>query len=468
MKRPLIFLAPVFSSGIAIAEYTDIPFGAFYIAGVLSIAAAIIFFGMPKSFSACLSLAVLLLGAANLKNFSTLSGNNISRFAYYRNDAVYIVSGIIKSRPERTKTGSRFLLESKSVRRRSMRSDCRGLVMVNLPYRDGLEPGAEVALTGRLYRPSSAFAGFNYRDYLARKGAYCLMSAKTSRLLKPGGFCLSGFAFRIKEKIEQVVRAHLSEPASGIMLAMVLGERGGVSALISDTMIKTGTVHILVVSGFNVGIVAFISVLFLKILRIGRRVRYVITIFILVIYCLMTGSSNPVVRATVMGIFFLCALFLEREADICNALCLALLYILLINPRQLFDIGFQLSFASVFAIVSIHPRLCLFLRIASLKNKIAKYILQSISVSLSAWVGTVGFIAYYFRIFSPATVAANLFAVPLAALITLCGFSLVLTASLFPGLSPYVASVGELAAAVLLKFNGLMARIPGAYFYLPG
>ena len=75
---------------------------------------------------------------------------------------------------------------------------------------------------------------------------------------------------------------------------------------------------------------------------------------VIFLYCLMTGATNPVLRATLMAVVFLLAYFLKRDADIYNSLSLAAIFILSFNPLQLFDIGFQLSFASVLAIVLIY------------------------------------------------------------------------------------------------------------------
>jgi competence protein ComEC len=251
------------------------------------------------------------------------------------------------------------------------------------------------------------------------------------------------------------------------MDAMVLGEKRNIPWFVNNAMMKTGTVHILVVSGFNVGIVSFIIILFLKLIRVPRRIRFVIAIPCLVIYCLMTGASTPVVRATVMAIVFMLGFLLKREPDIYNSLSVACLFILIFNPRQLFDIGFQLSFTSVFAIVSIYPRLKSYLGIESLKIKYLRLLIDGCLVSFSAWLGTMGFIAYYFKIFSPITVLANLLIVPLATLITLCGFSLVFMSLIFPALASSFASASELLVALLIKINAFLARFPAAYFSLP-
>lgn len=220
------------------------------------------------------------------------------------------------------------------------------------------------------------------------------------------------------------------------------------------------------VSGFNVGIVSYIIALFLKLLRLPREIRISLTIVFLVIYCFATGASNPVVRATIMGVIFISAYLFKREPDVYNSLAIAALFILMHRPYQLFDAGFQLSFASVASIISIYPKMQEFLRAGSLKIRPLRYMLKAALVSLSAWLGTMGFIACYFRIFSPVTVLANLFIVPLAALITLCGLSLIFISFAIPALTPFFACVNELLAALLINANCLLIKLPVAYFAL--
>jgi competence protein ComEC len=96
-------------------------------------------------------------------------------------------------------------------------------------------------------------------------------------------------------------------------------------------MIKTGTLHILVVSGFNVGVVGFLILFLLKLMRIKRRPCVFIAAAALIFYCLMSGASNPVVRATVMGEAFLFSRLFRREAGIYNSLGAAALSILIFS-----------------------------------------------------------------------------------------------------------------------------------------
>ncbi len=220
------------------------------------------------------------------------------------------------------------------------------------------------------------------------------------------------------------------------------------------------------VSGFNVGIVIFIIVSVLKLIRIPRKSRYIIAIPLLILYCFVTGSSTPVVRSTIMAIVFMLGALLRREPDIYNSCALAAIFILLINPRQIFDIGFQLSFSSVISIVYLYPRIKSLLRLEGFRIKPFKFIIEGIIVSLSAWIGTMGFVAYYFKIFSPVTVLANLFIVPLATWITLCGFSLVIAGSVFLPLTQLFSHTAELAVALLVRLSYLLVKLPGAYFSL--
>jgi len=117
-------------------------------------------------------------------------------------------------------------------------------------------------------------------------------------------------------------------------------------------------------------------------------------------------------------------------------------------------------------IVFLYPKIKSFFRLDVLKIKLLKFLLEGCLVSLSAWISTMGLIAYYFKTFSPVTVLANLFIVPLASLITLCGFSLVLAGWVFPLSAPYFARTNELLVLVLVSLNNFFLKLPGAYLRL--
>jgi len=424
-------------------------------------------------FDILLLCLAFILGYLCLKNSKILPKCSISKFIHYKNERPYLIKGTIESEPISKDNKTTFVFKAQAIQSDNINHTCCGDILVNLKGKENLYYGDELILQGNLYRPFSKnnSSGRSYRDYLYNQGIRFIMNVKTEadivKLNINKGSILTRFALWLKQKTENIIFKHTSFLTAAVLDAMILGEKRNIPWFVNNAMMKSGTLHILVVSGFNVGIIAFIVFLILKLVRLPRKPRFIVAIPLLILYCLITGASNPVVRATVMAIVFIIAYLIKREPDIYNSLGIAAIFILMANPRQLFDVGFQLSFVSVLSIVYIYPKLKSLLHIESLKTQCLKFLLEGCLVSFSAWLGTMGFIAYYFKIFSPITVLANIFIVPLAALITLSGISLVIIGSIFPTLAPFFAFSTELEVFVLLKINALLISLPFAYFCLP-
>jgi len=364
---------------------------------------------------------------------------------------------------------------------------------VNVSYADRL------ILEGKLFRPYQAKNNrYSYRDYLENQGIYSILTVGKNRpiryLGKSKGNPLKFLAYKIRDKSANLLSRNFSSTQAGIFSAMILGERSKIPNRIRRLFIQTGTVHILAISGLHVGIIAFILGLFLKVLRMKRRPRYLVIIFLLILYCLLTGARPSVIRATIMAAIFLVGFLLRREPKISHSLALAALIILIVNARQLFNIGFQLSFVSVISIVYLSPLIKNLLfrtqiptnptqihtdksaknRVKStiiyVKNKFLnkplRFFISALSVSLAAWLGTLPFIAYYFRIISPVTVLANLVVVPYFALVITLGFSLLIVGIVIPPLAPVFAASANLSIVILIQIIRFFNKIPFAYFYL--
>lgn len=465
MKRPLVVFAVIFSFGIFVASKIRIPFLGVYSAALILLLFSFLFAKKGFIYDIFLCTLIFFLAAALFKNHQILPKSHISKFISYKNDYLYAVKGIVDSRPSFKNNRTSFLFKAERIRINNLEYQISGDILIYLKGKKNLDYGEELLVKGKLYRPWGS-----YRNYLYNQGIFSVMHIEKGnfvvKLDQNKGFLLKRLAFWLKERTEGIIFKRVSPVAAGILDAMVLGEKRNVPLLINNSMTKSGTVHILVVSGFNVGLAAFIIILFLRLLRIPKRMRFYMAAPLLIVYCLMTGASTPVVRATIMSILFMFAYFIQREPEIYNSCALAGMVILWINPRQLFDIGFQLSFASVVSIVYLYPRMKTLFCAKALKKKYIKFMVDGSLISFSAWLGTMGFIAYYFKIISPVTVLANLFIVPLASLITLCGFSLILMEFICPILIPLFASSVELITALLLNINDLLIKLPGAYFYL--
>ncbi|MDD5026956.1 MAG: ComEC/Rec2 family competence protein [Candidatus Omnitrophica bacterium] len=460
MKFNLTELGLYFCGGIVFTHFIRISFWPAYFLAFTLLLACVFLVRKDFIFKILFAALIFILGCLLLKNTYILPQSHISRFIFYKNNFVYTARGFINSQPYSKEGRISFMFTTQELQFNNSNYRCSGDILVQLKDNRVFSYGEALILRGSIHRP--------FKLYGKNVSAIMRVSISSSavKLAKNYGQPARKIAFYLKNRIEGIIYRKLAPLTASILDAMVLGEKRGIPAQVYDAMVKSGTVHILVVSGFNVGIVAFMIMLLLKVLRLTRVLRYITAIPCLVIYCLATGASPPVVRATVMAIFFLTGFLFRREPDVRNSLALSALFILWINPRELFSISFQLSYASVAAIIFLYPQLKAFFKAETIKIRPLRFIAEGCLVSLSAWLGTCGFILYYFKIFSPVTVLANICIVPLATLITLSGFSLVIITLVFPALAGPFAWANELFVVLLLKTNNFFIHLPYACLYL--
>lgn len=190
-------------------------------------------------------------------------------------------------------------------------------------------------------------------------------------------------------------------------------------------------------------------------------------IFILFIYCILTGSSVPVIRATIMSTILLLGYIIRRKPDIYNCLSLAALIILFINPWQIFQISFQLSFLSVVSLGLISPKIYTLFSNGVKKAKYLKVPINLFCASLGAWLGLLPFIFYHFKIISPITVLANMVVVPYMTIVIACGFGFSFIRPNIPTFASFFSPVCEISILFLMKFVSLLNCIPFGHFLLP-
>ena len=501
---PILTAAAVFFLlGILIEGIINIPFFVLLASCLVLLATAFSKIKQNLVFTFIFLLLCLGLGGLHLKNHLLLPVNHIGLLKLQGIKNIQL-GGIIDSDPVYAERKISFTLGVRKIllnhkpegnagqpNSRSHKSiAARGKVLVNIfntgkstpPFitkkdpsakeRAGFTYGDELIVEGRLYRPFIFGAGsnFSYRDYLRNQGIYSILSVKKENKIvlaaQGKGDFLKSLSLRMKHRFKDIFKQYLSPINSDVLSAIILGERQNFPERLRQAFVQTGTAHIIAISGFNVGIVAFLILIFLKTMRIKRKVRYMIMLPILVMHMLAVGASSSVVRATLMALIVLIAYLIDREPHIINSLSLAALFILGYNPLQIFDIGFQLSFVSVLGIVILSPRIINLFRIKQKINILPRAILNSFSVSLSAWLATFGFVAYYFRIISPVTVLANLIIVPLASLAIILGFTLSLSAMACPLLSPSISATTNFILVFLFKVTYSLSHLPFAYFYL--
>jgi len=196
----------------------------------------------------------------------------------------------------------------------------------------------------------------DYVGYLHGQGIYALGSVRADRIEVLDGTAGSRWGLwrsRIRRNVVGKVHALWGHEQAGVLDAMLIGERSSIGRDTSTAYQRTGIYHILVVSGMNVGILAFGVFWILRRLRCGDFVATILTILLSGGYAYVAESGAPIVRSVVMLAIYLCTRLLYRQRAMLNAVGAAALALMIFDPRAVTDASFQLTFLSVLAISGI-------------------------------------------------------------------------------------------------------------------
>lgn len=274
---------------------------------------------------------------------------------------------------------------------------------------------------------------FNYRKFMQKqrvekqlqlsKVEIQILSHKEKRLLT--------HIYNFRERlIQNLYEAKFNKDELAIMQALLLGQRQDISKEVYDEYAAAGAIHILAVSGLHVGIILLIlNWLFapLNFLKNGLLLKTFILISLMWSFAMLAGLSPSVVRAVTMFSFIAIGMQMRRKTSVLNSLFISLFILLLVNPYFIFQVGFQLSYLAVFAIVTIQPKL---FKLWQPKFKIAKYFWGLFTVSLAAQIGVLPLSLFYFHQFPGLFFLSNLVVLPALGLILGLGILVILLALL--------------------------------------
>lgn len=254
--------------------------------------------------------------------------------------------------------------------------------------------------------------------------------------------------------LERLETAGLSDDRYAVVAAMALGDRSALTKELKETYSKTGASHVLALSGLHLGIIYAL----LSMLVVGRRwqmITQVATVLSIWAFVFLTGMSASVVRSAVMLTVYALLALGHRQKMSVNTLAFTAIVMLLVTPKALFDVGFQMSFMAVFSILLFVP---LFYRPFSaeylMTHRAVSWLWGIVAVSVAAQIGVAPLIAYYFGRFSCYFLLTNFIVIPAATLI----LYLALGTLLIPSLGVVLASMVGLLNTTLLY----IATIPGA------
>lgn len=445
--RPLLLVAPPFAAGAAVGSPALAA-----AAGALGVLAAF------RSRTAALALLGLAAGALRAAAVAPAAGPPHEGEIELRGRVAGASHRTHFRRTALADTGDRHLEPARTRFDLDVEEPFRGRVRVQtMEPIAPLDGGEEVRVRGRIHspRPPSNPGQFDRAAWLARQGIGALLQARDVEI-RTGP---SGLRSRI-QRARRFLRERLDRTgrpeAAALAAAILFGDREGLDDSFALDLQRTGTTHFLAVSGFNVGLVLAAAWAALVLLGAGGRLRTLVLLAAAWGYALLAGLEASVLRAAIMASVWLGAELVGRRADSAVSLAAAALLILAIDPAQVRDVGFQLSFLAVAGILLLVPLLAAFLGGTSTWLQKGYGL---VLVSLAAWLATAPVVQSNFHLLTPSVLVTNLLFCPLVLAVMIFGTLAVIVPALGAPLGLAYAALAGLARAI--------TSVPGAYFFVP-
>lgn len=379
-----------------------------------------------------------------------------------------MLKGVLSERPEVNDERTRLLLDVVSVNDSLASGTILATVYKNR-FKEEIPPGLNygdiIEIKGRLEQlPGERNPGeFDYGEYLKLHGVNAVFTSFGYENTKVTGreepnLLRAYIIYPVREycisSIDELIGGSEGEYLKGLLI----GERSNIPKQVKENFINAGVAHIIAVSGLNVAYVIIIIWGLLLFIPLKNTYKIFITIACLLFYMELTGNTPSIIRAVIMASIFLISQIAERRPNSYNVISFAALVILVMDPRQLFDAGFILSFSAIISLVIIYPVLEKWLKqinwYSSLDGKkfYARFFKAAITLftgTLAAQLGTLPVTAVMFKKISIISLAANLFAIPLSNITLAIGFIMVLVSPL----SIWLASVFASVNSMLLYFQ---------------
>lgn len=248
--------------------------------------------------------------------------------------------------------------------------------------------------------------------------------------------------------------------------AMLFGDSNVLDGDVKASFRATGIAHLLAVSGLHVSIIVMLINFILRKLKINFKINLAFSLLFLMIYCYLCDFSVSVIRASLMAIFSLYASVRGKAYDNLSVLALIAILVLLINPVEMFNVSFVLSFSAVLSIILLMKPL------SRIFNKVFYgKLAETLALNFAVQIGLVVTNLYYFGTFPVFGILANLVAVPIATV----AFMILAFGSVLSLIFPFMSFVNHgfgMLMSVVVKFNNLVSGVgltltAGTFSFLP-
>ena len=438
-QAPLVRLLIPFLSGILFAVYLPFHFSniLFYVSIVFCVIAGIVlipklnisyrksfWFGLLINFS-------FFVFAYQLTIYKTQKFS-VSHFSNHCRGNSIVYARLADSYIEKEKS-LKTIIEILAVKENDEWKKCTGKAMVYLKTDSlalALKYGDELLLNVNFKEvPQPQNPGeFNYKRFLSFHNIYnnaYVKSDEWKSLKQNSGNPILKYSIGLRNDLLDVLKQnHLNGDELSVGAALLLGYTDKLDADLISAYSSTGALHVLSVSGLHVAIVYIVFswlLVFLDRHKKGRIIKAILLILFLWFYAALTGLSPSVLRAATMFSFIIVAKATNKHTNIYNTLAASALFLLLINPYLIMEVGFQLSYLAVIGIVYIQPKIYEWFEF---DNWLLDQVWMITAVSIAAQIATFPLGLHYFHQFPNYFLLSNLIVIPVSTLIIYVGIAL--------------------------------------------
>ena len=458
MKRPLLNVAVAFTAGILVGDFVHAPIVLLLGAcGVLAIPALL----FKRARWVAVTLLLFLLGWANmLWRTAVISPTDLHALLTDKPEIV-TVHGTLDASPaehifERHHEGAMrtvAYVDVSAIERGTNTQPAKGKIIVMTPgvLSENFFKGQNVAVNGVILPPSGPFADglFDSKSFLMRKGVYYQLRVTSTNDWQ---VIASNTNPPLSERFFRYAKSTLSlglsdeDLAQRLIWTLVLDWKAPMTPAVEEPFVRAGTFHIFAVDGLRIAMIAGMVITLLRVFQVPRSAAGMVTIPVVWFYAGLTGFPASAIRSAIMATVFIAGWALKRPSDLINSLFAAAIIILAYDPQQLFQPGFQLSFAVVLCILLVLPPIRKWVnkpfepdpflpRQIAVKNlwhgpwisNPRIFLMDTLAISLAAWLGSIPLAAYYFHVFNIVSTPANWIVVPLTALALISSLGSLLT-----------------------------------------
>ncbi|MEA3297447.1 MAG: ComEC/Rec2 family competence protein, partial [candidate division Zixibacteria bacterium] len=458
-RYPSVFLLPFVVGGIALADCSRLPSELFLFLMLVFCVAGLVTVGRRRGV-AVVTLALSLMSFAafhfSIKQYDMGPGH-LERVL--EDGKVYHIFGQVTGWPEFKTSGTEIKVQLDSLSSDVTRSVQGAIILKVSDSTTALQTGDRIEFHGRLYsvKGNRQPGGFDYRRFMNLKGVFgfaYLSTLHNVRVESGNRSALFSVVGHLRTAIVASFYRNLSPTAAALASGFLIGETRDIQPEVYRWFRDSGTLHLLAVSGSNVALVIFFFIVVLHPFPISRRIRSAILLISVFIFALLSYGEPSVIRASIMAALVIVAGLFERRYDLNNLIAFTAMIILLWDPAQLLNVGFQLSFVTAWGLIFILPRL--FGDSKWYRGRgWYRWLGFSLIVSVVAQVCSSPLIVFYFHRLPVISPLANLIIIPLTSLAVVGSLVLLVADLILPVLGIFAGSLlNYLMKAIVFFLEG--------------